>query len=347
MFSTRRALAAAAIVAAITCGLPPRASATAPGPLGDLQQQLSSFARTAPGHVAVMVEDLVTGYSTAINAAAPMPAASTIKIPVMIEVFRKLSQCAFDLNRPVTLMAEDRDWGWGDLADAAVGTRYPVARLLSLMITESDNTATNMLIRLVGRHAINQTMQDLGLRQTWLADSIRSEGPIRSALRSSPADMVRMLEAMAKDQLIDEWSSREMIAILAGQHHNTLLPVPLPAGIPIAHKTGSLHDTLNDVGVVYLADEPYAIAVMTTDLPSLDAGRSFIHGVSKLAFRQLARFETWRETNLPTFEAIAIHSPALPGPDLRMWSPPAGVSGGALPDDGVLVTDGETPAANE
>ena len=111
-----------------------------------------------------------------------------------------------------------------------------MARLLTLMITESDNTATNMLIRLVGRTAINHEMNDLGLRQTSLHDFIRSEGPIRYALRSSPRDMVRLLTAMARYQLIDEWSSRAMIAIMAGQHHNGLIPAPLPAGTVIAHK---------------------------------------------------------------------------------------------------------------
>jgi beta-lactamase class A len=96
---------------------------------------------------------------------------------------------------------------------------------------------------------------------------------------------------MAKDQLIDEWSSRAMIAILRGQRHNGLLPEPLPSGTEIAHKTGTLHDTLNDVGIVYLnGDDPYVIAVMTTDLPTLDAGRRFIRGVSRMAYDALGRF---------------------------------------------------------
>ena len=120
------------------------------------------------------------------------------------------------------------------------------------MIDVSDNTATNMLIRLVGRQHINATMSELGLSHTRLTDFIRSSRTdIRWALRSSPADMAHLLRAMAKEQLVDEWSSREMIAILRGQQHNGLIPEPLPAGTEIAHKTGTLHDTLNDVGIVY------------------------------------------------------------------------------------------------
>jgi hypothetical protein len=191
------------------------------------------------------------------------------------------------------------------------------------MIAESDNTATNMLIRLVGRDHINQTMERLGLRQTRLADYIRSDGDIRS-LRTSPLDMMQLLDAMAHDRLVDPWSSRAMIAILTGQRHNGLLPEPLPPGTQVAHKTGTLHDTLNDVGIVYLDNEPYIIAVMTTHLPTLDAGRQFIRGVSRLAYDSLQKFANWREANpLATFgQAPAAAEPAqvLP-PDVRMWTP--------------------------
>jgi hypothetical protein len=108
--------------------------------------------------------------------------------------------------------------------------------------------------------------------------------------------MVKLLTHMAKHQLIDEWSSREMIAILEQQEINTLLPVPLPPDVLIAHKTGSFDDTLNDVGIVF-GQEPYVIAVMTTDLPSLSSGRSFIHRISRMAYVNLTRFGQWRLAN--------------------------------------------------
>lgn len=324
------------VVALLVCGVlsyAGRADALAPGPLGVLQTELSTMSMHAPGHVGIMVEDLATGLSSSVNAYAQMPAASTIKIPVMVEVFKRLEHGDFDLNRKVTLMASDRDWGSGDLCNARVGTKYTVSRLLTLMITVSDNTATNMLIRLVHRRQINDEMEQLGLTQTWVHDYIRSDGPIRYALRSSAYDMVKLMTEMARDQLIDEWSSREMIAIMTGQHHNGLLPVPLPRGTVIAHKTGELHDTLNDVGVVYLNREPYAIAVMTTDLDTLDAGYTFIQGVSRVAYDALARFAAWRQANdyaaaplasVPPPDAVppVTDPPAVNAErDLQMWTP--------------------------
>jgi beta-lactamase class A len=340
----RRSLVAVALLVCIA--LQSRADAYAPGPLGTLQAELSALSMHAPGNVGIMVEDLNTGLSTSVNADAQMPAASTIKVPVMVEVFKRLARGDFDLNRKVSLLQSDRDWGWGDLSDAPRGARYTVSKLLTLMITESDNTATNMLIRLVGRKAINREMASLGLHQTSLHDYIRSDGPIRYALRSSPSDMVRLLSAMARYQLIDEWSSRAMISIMAGQHHNGLIPAPLPRGTTIAHKTGELHDTLNDVGIVYLNSEPYVMAVMTTNLPTLESGYSFIHSVSRVAYHELNRFISWRAANDPNAPLTAPVDPAVPpeaqapgaAADLQMWTPP--VPAGALPLS-TLPADGQ------
>jgi beta-lactamase class A len=311
-----RILVALAVLCASACGatLPARAAA---GPFVDLERNLSAISSRAPGDVGVMVEDVATGFSTGINPGANMPAASTIKIPVMVEVFRQMARGTFDLNRLLTLQASDRDYGWGDLADAPAGSRYSVAKLLTLMITESDNTATNMLIRLVGRAHINTTMRALGLRQTVVGDYIRSDGDIRS-LRSSPQDMTTLLLDMVHDSLVNAWSSREMIQILAGQHHNSLLPEPLPPGTTIAHKTGTLHDTLNDVGIVYLGNDPYIISVMTTHLPSLDAGRRFIRGVSRLAYDALTRFSALRAATEPLARTAEAAAPEAP--DVQMWS---------------------------
>jgi beta-lactamase class A len=188
------------------------------------------------------------------------------------------------------------------------------------MIDISDNTATNMLIRLVGLHEINGAMLELGLEHTRLKDDVRTEGwSIRNELRTSPDDLVHLLSMMARRQLIDEWSSNEMVTILEGNEFNSLLPAPLP-GVTIAHKTGSLYDTLNDAGIVYADNGPYVIAVMTTGLPSLDMGRSFIHAISRLTYQDEQRLAEWRDANgLTPFEfgpGVKVDS----SPDYSYWS---------------------------
>jgi hypothetical protein len=145
---------------------------------------------------------------------------------------------------------------------------------------------------------------------------------------------------MAREQLIDEWSSRQMIAILRGQTHNGLLPEPLPAGTDIAHKTGTLHDTLNDVGIVFEGEQPYVIAVMTTDLPTLDAGRRFIRGVSRMAYDALGRFASWRLENPPTL-AMPQRPATDTTPEQRMWTPAQ--AEGAAPDSAPAASPAPAP----
>jgi beta-lactamase class A len=327
------------LFAALAIGLPAASPAAAPnGPLAQLQARLDSAVDHAPGRVGIAVEDLATGMTTGVNAGTSLPAASTIKIPVMVEVFRQMADGDIDLNTKLHLRESDRDDGWGDMAYARANTQRTVEQLLRLMIDDSDNTATNMLIRLVGRQKVNRTMAELGLRDTNLGDYIRSATDgIRYSLRSSPRDMVKLLDSIARRKLVDAWSSGEMLAILTGQTHNGLLPQPLPKKLQIAHKTGSLHDTLNDVGIVFRANEPYVIAVMTTQLPSLPMGRRFIHDVSKLTYDELGRFTHWREDEgLPGF-ALGMAAPGATtsrslAPDLQMWNADDSTALPALPE---------------
>ncbi len=312
-----------------------RAAAYLPAPMAQLNSDVRRLAARLPAPSALEVFDLSTGYHMGVNASASMPAASTIKIPVMVEVFRQLQIGRFDLDHRVTLRAGDKDFGSGDLCDAPNGSTYPVSTLLEKMIDVSDNTATNMLIRLVGRRSINRSMNDLGLERTRLADDIRTGGwDIRRKLRTSPADLVRLLALMAHRQLIDEWSSNEMISILEQDQYNTLLPEPLPDDIAIAHKTGSFFDTLNDAGIVYANDAPYVIAVMTTSLPSQNLGRAFIHSISRLAYTDEVRLARWRESSGMSFPFAPEAPSGSTSPDVRYWSTglgdgaPLGGSGG-------------------
>jgi beta-lactamase class A len=253
-------------------------------PRNRLAWQLERLVEEAPGRVAIAIADLRTGYALSINGDVSVPAASTIKIPIMVEVMRQATLHRFSLQRTVTLTDADRDCGYGSLCDAPSGSAYTVRELLWRMITRSDNTAANMLIRLVGRGNINQTMQGLGLDHTWLGDSIRSDGDIRS-LRTTANDMMHLLIMIARRQVVTASACRQMLAILAAQRHNTMIPAWLPKHLVIAHKTGTLHDTLNDVGIVELRGSPYVLCVFTTHLDDLDAGERFVRRVSLVTYR--------------------------------------------------------------
>ena len=311
----------------LALALPCAVAASMPSPLRQLDVQARGLAERLPAPSAFEVLDLSTGLHAGYNANVSMPAASTIKVAVMVEVFKRLEGGAFALGRRLTLLPNDKDWGSGDLCDAPAGTTYTISDLLTRMIDVSDNTAANMLIRFVGRQNINREMVALGLHHTKLANYIRTDDwAVRNQLRSSPSDMVQLLRLMAQRRLIDEWSSNEMIAILEQDQFNTLLPEPLPDDITIAHKTGSLFDTLDDVGIVYANRAPYVIAVMTTALPSQTLGRNFIHDISSIVYHDELRFAAWRAArgitalSFDTDSKAHANSERSDEPDIQYWN---------------------------
>src|SRR5215469_2946178 len=249
-----------------------------------LEPKLRRLANRTPGLVAITVADVDGETPIDVNGDVNLPAASVIKVAVMVEVMRQVWLGRFGLEREVTLMPQDRDCGYGALCDVDAGMRFSVLNLVRIMIANSDNTATNMLIRLVGRRNINNTMDGLGLTQTRLGDSIRSYDSTIRTERTSTNDMMRLLSMIAQRRLINEAASNLMLSILSQQRHNRLLPEPLPRGLIVAHKTGTLHDTLNDVGIVGLEGSPYIICVLTTHLDDLDDGARFIRRASKATY---------------------------------------------------------------
>jgi beta-lactamase class A len=320
-----------AIVAICAIVLMPLAASPAPKPLRQMRAEIRHLASHLPAQTAFEVMDLSSGLVAGYNADASMPAASTIKVAVMVEVFQQLERGDFSLEHRVVLRASDKDNGSGDLCDEPAGSAYSVADLLSRMIDVSDNTAANMLIRLVGRQHINRDMRRLGLHHTYLANYIRTDGwAIRSQLRSSPADMVHLLALMAERKLVDAWSSNEMVSILEDDEINTLLPQPLPDDVLVAHKTGSLFDTLDDVGIVYADGAPYVIAVMTTALPSRGLGRSFIRALSRVVYHGELHLAAWRVARgLSTFD-IGDAARIPNAPDVRYWDNAATDATGGL-----------------
>ncbi|MHB8392627.1 MAG: serine hydrolase [Vulcanimicrobiaceae bacterium] len=302
--------------------LAPLRALAVPEPIALLHARIDALAAHAPGQVAVDIEDLTTGYRVGVRAATPMPAASTIKVPIMVEVFRQLEAGRFDFHTIVRVRNTDRDYGYGDLAHAPTGAPYTVSQLLRDMIDVSDNTAANMLLRLVGRTNVNATMLSLGLEHTVITGPIRTNHwSVRTALRSTPADMVRLLAMMARGKLVDPWASHEMIAILERDEFDSLLPEPLPSGTLIAHKTGSFHDTLNDVGIVYEPNAPYAIAVMTTGLDDRQLGRVWIRDLSRATYHSEELLAQWRlQSGITEFRGEV----PLDSPDITRWTSGAG-----------------------
>ncbi|BAS28850.1 serine hydrolase [Limnochorda pilosa] len=242
------------------------------------------------------------------RAAETFPAASVIKLPILVEAFRQAEEGRLDLARRVPLRTEDQVGGSGVLKELEPGLEPTLRDLLTLMIVVSDNTATNMVMERVGIEAVNASAQAWGLRQTYLAGPLlappeRQTPAQREGRRStvSPADMVELLTALHRHQILSEAGCEQVLEILGRQHFSVLgreLGYDLDAvedgtsDLRIQSKSGSIAGVRNDVGIISTSHGAYAVAVMTKD--SRDRGFAYQNeGETVVARASRLVFDHW------------------------------------------------------
>ena len=210
------------------------------------------------GDTGVYLKNLVTGETCEYAADRPVVAASVIKIPVMIEVFRQAENGLLDVSETHRLADGERLPSCGTLKAMHTGIEMTLLDLTKLMIIVSDNAATNILIRRVGMDGVNQTLRELGCEKTCLRRLLfDSEASARGIENSITArEMGMLLEKLYRGELVSKEASAQMLDILKDQRLNGKLPFFLHTmGIPVAHKTGEDDGITHDVGILY-AKEP-------------------------------------------------------------------------------------------
>lgn len=239
-----------------------------------IHSEIEALTAKFSGTLGVWAYSLDSGETIAINADDPFPAASTIKLPILYEVFRQAGEGRFGLNDPLTVKADDVVPGSGILKDLSVGVSLPVRDITSLMIVVSDNTATNMLIDLVGLENVNRSAQQLGLTQTRLNNKLFKGTPGAPMNAASPQDLGRLMLSLATGKLLTPEACREMMEILRRQHFTEAITRRVPdfdafveAGkepiATVASKSGSIRGTRNDVGYVRARGKQYVISMMS------------------------------------------------------------------------------------
>lgn len=248
------------------------------------------------GVVGVAARHLVTGKQLRHNADMVFFTASTLKVPLLVELYRQVDQGRIDLDQRIALADSMRVPGSGVLKELGAGLQPTIRDLAVLMVIISDNVATDILYNLVGRENLGQTVRELGLRKTRIPMTTREllysivgldiGNPTHTYrlasdklfLRqfvpeadgfseeksdvSSPEDMCRLLEMVYRGQVLSPRSREAVLDILSRQQLNTVIPHLLPVGTQVAHKTGSYQGVRCDVGIVYAPNGPYTVAIM-------------------------------------------------------------------------------------
>ena len=252
-----------------------------------LKQQIELHIQKAAGIYSLELIIPNTSQTIRINPAR-LPSASLIKVFIMAEAFRRSHIGSLDLNFLVAVTPDVRVGGAGPLEHAPFGTRLPLQELIELMITESDNTATNMLIQLLGMDAINTLARRLGCGDTFLGRKMM-DFAARDAGKdnfTSPTDMNILFSRLYAKSCIDPVSDQIMLDILLRQTDKCKLPLLLQKNTLIAHKTGELDGIEHDSGIVF-APVPYILTIMTEQLPDEAAGRQTIAELSRLIYDAL------------------------------------------------------------
>jgi beta-lactamase class A len=237
-----------------------------------LEARLRPLIEAHKGQVALAVKDLTSGESFAYRADEPMPTASLIKFPVMIEAYRQAAEGKVDLAATVTLQAEDKVPGSGILTDHfSPGATFSLLDAVHLMIVFSDNTATNLVLDRIGIGSTAETMERLGCPNTKIHAKVfrrdTSVFPERSQQfglgSTTAAEMVRLCEALQNKELVSPEASEAMRKHMLACDDKDKFPRFLPPGTKVAFKTGSVDAARTAAGIIETPAGPVAVCVLT------------------------------------------------------------------------------------
>ncbi|HEY4218304.1 MAG TPA: serine hydrolase [Gemmatimonadaceae bacterium] len=272
-------------------------------PLDSVQARIARRVAEVKGAiVGVAFRDLQTGDTLYMNADDSFNTASTMKIPVLIELYRRADAKAFSLDQPIPLANEFKSLVdgspftlvEGDDSDSAAyamtGTRVPIRTLIEHMITRSSNLATNTLIAFVGAKDTDSTAHALGARNIHILRGVEDTKAVRAKLNNTTTarDLDVLMEAIETGRAASPVSTDSMRAVLLRQEFNGEIPAGLPAGVKVAHKTGWINGSLHDAAIVYPPGrKPYVLVLLTRGIPDQEVARKLMVDVSRLVYQHV------------------------------------------------------------
>ena len=276
---------------------------TSGGDMASLKKSLESEIRAAGVEVSLAFQDLETGETVLIRETDMVHAASTMKVAVMIEVFKQAGEGKFSLDDRLIVKNEFRSLADGSLFSLRkdddsdpgiydfIDTEISVRDLTERMITLSSNLATNLLIDLVRAKEVMDTLGKLGIRGMKVLRGVEDGKAFERGLNNETDALSLMLvmEAIVAGTAGSETACREMVGILARQKFRAGIPSGLPQGVMVANKTGSITGMEHDAAIVFPPGrKPYVLAVLSRGVKSSQEGESLIARLSQLIFREAA-----------------------------------------------------------
>jgi beta-lactamase class A len=294
------------VLCALACVGPRPADAQTPVRDPDVvRQRIETRIRQVPGAVvSVSIFDLGAGRQLGIDGDRVFHAASTMKVPVLIDLMREIDAGRLALDQELLLVnafhsivdgspfaldpADDSD----PLVFARLGEPVPIRWLAERMITHSSNLATNALIAILDPARITRTMAEFGATRTQVLRGVEDGVAFRAGRNNvtSADDLAMILRALDRVEAASPASTAFMRDVLQRQAFNDQIPAGLPPGTRVAHKTGQITATLHDAAIVYPPGRaPFVLVVLTRDIPDPRVAERLTADIAAIAWDWLGR----------------------------------------------------------
>ncbi|MDP2943853.1 MAG: serine hydrolase [Candidatus Omnitrophota bacterium] len=229
-----------------------------------LDRKVTDEINNFDAEVGVIIKDLSRGWQIVRKQNKLFPAASLVKIPIMVSCFYAAENGKISLEGKVPLNDTYKVPGSGWLKNIRGEAEFSVAQLIDLMITESDNTAANMLIDLLGLDYLNKSFRKFGLMNSDLSRKMMDFSDRRNGIENytTARDISYILEKIYRGELINQKISKQCLELLQRQKMRDRIPARLPANTIVAHKTGLERGICHDAGIVFTPNGDFLICVL-------------------------------------------------------------------------------------
>jgi len=251
-----------------------------------LEETVRQKVKAFRGEVGLVIRDLDTGWTFQVNPDTLFPAASMVKVPIMAACLKAAEEGRLSLRDDLTLKRSDKATGSGVLWRKATGSAYTIEQLVELMVTQSDNTAANMLIDLLGFDYLNRTFREMGLERTNLSRKMMDFRSRDMGVENytSAREMADILERIFRKGCVCSSVSERSLEFLKSQKVNDRIPRLLPKDTVVAHKTGLERQVCHDAGIVFTDNGNFLISAFTKTTSGPRTAKRFISSVSSLAY---------------------------------------------------------------
>ncbi|MGD0803774.1 MAG: serine hydrolase [Candidatus Bathyarchaeia archaeon] len=238
--------------------------------------RLAEVSEHYEGVMGVAVKDLTSSEFFAVNSDEVFPIASTIKVPILMEFYRRVEAGTLDTMMMLTYVEGHKVGGSGVIKTLTPGAvTMPLIDYLTLMINVSDNSSTNYLIDLLGMNQINTLISSLGLRETYLARKMMDVEAFKAGRDSftTPRELIAMFQELYKPSVLSPYVCSETLKLLGKPKEGMVQGVirnAVPDSVDVSDKSGWVEGATLDAGIVYQPKRPYAMALLAKNIPSSD-----------------------------------------------------------------------------